>query len=66
MDSPNPVPPNLRVVEVSTCMKGCEQGTPVDRRGMPMPVSRTSQRTRVTCRLLSMTLIPRDTSPFSM
>ena len=43
MARPNPVPPNLRVVELSTCSKA-RKIRPCPSGGMPMPVSLTANR----------------------
>ena len=65
IDNPSPVPPNLRVVEVSICTNGenksCRRSA-----GIPMPVSRTSHFTRVPNSEVSRTLISSDTSPFAV
>ena len=41
---PRPVPPYLRVVELSPCSKGLKMAACLDS-GTPMPVSRTEKRT---------------------
>ena len=43
MDRPKPVPPNRRVVEESTCVKAVNRAS-TRLAGIPMPVSRISQR----------------------
>ena len=43
MDSPKPVPPNRRVVEASTCVNAVNRAS-TRLAGIPMPVSRISQR----------------------
>jgi hypothetical protein len=64
MESPSPVPPNLRVVEASTCEKGLNSVL-IPAAEIPTPVSRTSQRTVVpnssrATTLMSMAISPRS------
>jgi len=62
MDNPSPVPPNCRVTEVSDCWKAskilewCSAG-------IPMPVSRTSNRISASSSLRFRHSMPSDTSP---
>ena len=62
MDKPKPVPPNLRVVDASTWLKAWNSAF-IRFAGMPMPVSRISQRTSTPSALRSMTLQPMAISP---
>ena len=62
MDSPSPVPPKLRVVEASACVKGVNSRAKVSL-SMPMPLSATRNST-VTCSgLRSASTARTDTRP---